>query len=106
MTMKQLSITNQMTKKIIKQLSKVIDPELDIDIVNLGLIYGIKQSKEDQWTINFTLTYPGCPLAPYFHEQINSQVSSIEGIQEVVTKLVFKPSWTRQMISPGFKNSW
>ncbi|MFH0852902.1 MAG: metal-sulfur cluster assembly factor [bacterium] len=105
--MKQLLKTDHLSQKkaIITQLSKIIDPELDIDIVNIGLIYGIQEIKNNNWLITFTLTYPGCPLISFFEGEIKKKIREIEGVADVKTRLVFKPSWSRQMMHPNLINS-
>lgn len=83
-------------------LSKCIDPELGIDVVSLGLIYGIALAP-DQATITMTLTTPGCPLIPYLKQQIVDQVTKIDGISQVEIILTFDPPWTPDKITPAAK---
>lgn len=83
-------------------LSKCIDPELGIDIVSLGLIYGIK-IEPARITIIMTLTTPGCPLVPYFKQQVVDYVSTATKISEVKIELTFDPPWSPEKISASAK---
>lgn len=82
-------------------LGTVDDPELGIDIVNLGLVYGIAvEPGSHDVKIEFTLTTMGCPIAPLIDEQIRQATAYIEGIGEVTTELVMYPPWTPEKMSP------
>ncbi len=85
-------------KDIIKALSGVIDPEIGMDIVTLGLIYKVDISNSIV-NIDMTLTFSGCPLANMMIQQAKSSVESLEGITEVNVNLTFEPQWTQAMIS-------
>jgi len=77
---------------ILKKLRKVMDPELNINIVDLGLIYGVK-IKDDKVTVKMTLTTPGCPLLPHFEEEVKKAVKKVKGVKSVTIDLVFDPVW-------------
>lgn len=77
---------------ILKKLKKVMDPELNINIVDLGLIYGVK-IKEDKVTVKMTLTTPGCPLLPHFESEVKKAVKKVKGVKSVAIDLVFDPVW-------------
>lgn len=77
---------------IMKALSKVPDPELGIDVVSLGLIYEVKV-EPTKVKITMTLTTPGCPLLPYFHEQLEAAVKNASDVKEVEIDLTFDPPW-------------
>lgn len=79
--------------KILKKLSQVIDPEINIPITDLGLIYGIKE-KKGVVKITMTLTTIGCPLYHVFEKEIIDKVSSIPGVKKVRVNLVFDPPWS------------
>lgn len=83
-------------------LSKCIDPELGIDIVSLGLIYDISLTATTAM-ITMTLTTPGCPLVPYFRQQIVDQVKKSSGVAEVEIIITFDPPWTTDKISSAAK---
>lgn len=81
-----------------KQLKEVIDPELNINIVDLGLIYEI-EVKDDRAEILMTLTTPGCPLHGVFDEMVRQEVGALEDINEVDVELTFEPRWTPEKMS-------
>ena len=83
-------------------LSNVIDPELGLDFVELGLIYEVEVD-DDQVYVTFTLTSPGCPIGPQVSEQIEEFVGELDGVQRVYPKMVFSPPWTPEMMSEDAK---
>ena len=87
---------------ITEALSNVIDPELGLDFVELGLVYdvNIDGGKVD---ITFTLTTPACPIGPQVSEQMKEFVGEIEGVEEVVPSMVFTPPWTPDKMSEDAK---
>ncbi len=97
---------NQEIKKLVwKKLSKVMDPELDVDIVSLGLIYEVIVGDEGKVKIIMTLTTPGCPLAGVIDMMVREAVASVEGviIENVETELVWDPPWIQDMMSEKVK---
>lgn len=80
-------------EEIKEALANVIDPELGLDFVSLGLIYDI-EPRDDEVYVSFTLTTPACPIGPQITEEIKEHVGSLEGVDKVVTELVFDPPWT------------
>jgi len=87
---------------VIDALSNVIDPELGLDFVELGLVYGVEI---DAGTVNitFTLTTPACPIGPQVSEQMKEFVGEVEGVEEVVPNMVFSPPWTPERMSEDAK---
>ena len=83
-------------------LTNVIDPELGLDFVELGLIYGVEIEGGDVF-VSFTLTSPGCPIGPQVSEQMQEFVGEIEGVEEVVTNMVFTPPWSPDKMSEDAK---
>ena len=83
-------------------LSNVIDPELGLDFVELGLIYEVEV---DGGTVNvtFTLTSPGCPIGPQVTDQIKEYVGELDGVQEVAATMTFSPPWTPDLMSEDAK---
>lgn len=81
------------------QLQKVLDPELGISIVDLGLIYGIVISDEGACIITMTLTTIGCPLFGVIQKEIEDRVMEVEGIEDVKIDLTFDPPWTPDKMS-------
>ena len=86
-------------KETVKRaLEKVLDPEIGIDIVSLGLIYDITFPEKDVVNVKMTLTVPGCPLASYLVQGAKIAVEKIDGINSANIELVFDPPWTPDMI--------
>jgi len=86
-----------MEEKIRKQLKKVIDPELGVNIVDLGLIYKVDYRKGTA-IILMSLTSPGCPLAFVFEDLITQSVGRLKGVEKVKIKLTFEPRWSPSKI--------
>lgn len=84
-------------------LTNVIDPELGLDFVELGLIYTIDVSPEGAVHVTFSLTSPGCPIGPQVADQIDEFVSELEGVTGVSTELTFTPPWTPDRMSEDAK---
>jgi len=83
-------------------LTNVIDPELGLDFVELGLIYEI-EIDEGNVQVTFTLTAPGCPIGPEVQEQIEEFVSELDGVESVGSTMVFTPPWTPERMSEDAK---
>jgi len=85
---------------ILNELKEVIDPELHINIVDLGLIYGLKiDQAEKSVEVTMTLTTPGCPLSYVFRELIPEAIKKVEGVKDVTINLVWDPPWDPERIS-------
>ena len=92
----------ELTEKTIRQaLAKVIDPELQIDIVSLGLIYNVKVDGKKKVVIRMTLTTPGCPLAPVIDEMVRDALFGLveDTEQDVIIDLTFDPPWIPEMMT-------
>ncbi len=89
--------------EITEALQNVIDPELGLDFVELGLVYAVEANEEGRVDITFTLTTPACPIGPQVSEQMIEFVSEIEGVTEVVPTMVFTPPWTPEKMSEDAK---
>jgi len=87
---------------VFEALSNVIDPELGLDFVELGLIYGVEidGGKVD---VTFTLTTPACPIGPQVSEQMEEFVGELDGVERVYPKMVFTPPWTPERMSEEAK---
>jgi metal-sulfur cluster biosynthetic enzyme len=83
-------------------LTNVIDPELGLDFVELGLVYEI-EVEGDEVYITFTLTSPGCPIGPQVTEQMKEYVSELPDVSKVYPKMVFSPPWTPDLMSEDAK---
>jgi metal-sulfur cluster biosynthetic enzyme len=84
--------------EVMDALSNVIDPELGLDFVELGLIYGVEVNQGDVH-VTFTLTTPGCPIGPAVTEQIQEFVGELEGVTSVSSEMVFTPAWSPEKMS-------
>lgn len=74
-------------------LRKIYDPEIPLNIVDLGLIYGIEWPEEDRVDIRMTLTSPGCPVAEILHDQVKTAAETVPGIREASVTIVWDPPW-------------
>jgi metal-sulfur cluster biosynthetic enzyme len=83
-------------------LREVIDPELGLDFVELGLIYDVAVDG-GAVHVTYTLTSPGCPIGPQVAEQIAEFVSEIEGVEDVQSSMTFSPPWTPELMSEDAK---
>jgi FeS assembly SUF system protein len=81
-------------EQIIERMKKVYDPEIPINVVDLGLVYNIEIKENGIIDILMTLTAPGCPIYPYIAEQVRKEVSQIEGVKEVNVEFTFDPPWS------------
>jgi metal-sulfur cluster biosynthetic enzyme len=87
---------------VTEALSNVIDPELGLDFVELGLVYGV-EIDGGTVEITFTLTTPACPIGPQVSEQMQEFVGEVEGVQDVVPTMVFNPPWSPDKMSEDAK---
>ena len=90
------------TEDVTGALRDVIDPELGLDFVELGLIYDV-QVDDGTVRVTYTLTSPGCPIGPQVSEQIEEFVSELDGVQEVHPTMTFSPPWTPERMSEDAK---
>ncbi|MEJ8605367.1 SUF system Fe-S cluster assembly protein [Riemerella anatipestifer] len=86
-------------EEIIKTLKTVYDPEIPVDIYELGLVYDVQVSDEGKVKVVMTLTTPNCPVAESLPQEVKEKVSEVEGVSEVDLELTFEPSWTKDMMS-------
>ena len=91
-----------MREEIKQALKKVYDPEIPVDIYELGLIYGVIE-KDNHVDINMTLTSPTCPVAGMLIQSVEMAVKTVEGIDTAYVNLVFHPSWNQNMMSEEAK---
>ncbi len=88
--------------KIRKALEKVMDPELGVSIVDLGLIYDVRYEKGEA-EVEMTLTSPGCPLAPEIDNKIKEALKNVTEIKKLRVELVWDPPWSRDLMSDELK---
>ena len=87
---------------VTEALTNVIDPELGLDFVELGLVYDI-EIEDGTVGITFTLTSPGCPIGPQVSEQMREFVGELDGVERVEPRMVFTPPWTPERMSEDAK---
>jgi metal-sulfur cluster biosynthetic enzyme len=87
---------------VMDALSNVIDPELGLDFVELGLIYGVEVN-DGNVNVTFTLTTPGCPIGPQVTEQIEEFVGELDGVKSIESQMVFTPPWSPEKMSEDAK---
>jgi metal-sulfur cluster biosynthetic enzyme len=88
--------------RVVEALKNVHDPELGINIVDLGLVYGVDIEGESVH-ITYTLTTMGCPIGPLIEAEMKQFLSGIEGVDEVNAEMVLRPPWTPEMMSDEAK---
>ncbi|WP_225418445.1 metal-sulfur cluster assembly factor [Lacticaseibacillus daqingensis] len=94
---------SEFTDRALTCLEQVIDPELGVDLVNLGLIYDLALSDSGICTVTMTLTTMGCPLTGYLNEAIDTALSRLPEVRTVNIELVWTPKWTTERMSRGAK---
>ena len=90
-------------EKIVDVLKTVYDPEIPVDVYNLGLIYRIELSDDGTLDVDMTLTAPNCPAADFIMEDVRQKVESIDGVTSATINLVFEPEWDKDMMSDEAK---
>ncbi len=87
-------------EKVMEALKAVIDPEIGLDVVSLGLVYEVNISGEGDVDVKMTMTTPGCPLVGMITEDAKNILENLEGVKSVNVELVWDPPWTPDMIEP------
>jgi FeS assembly SUF system protein len=90
-------------RDIIRALRQVYDPEIPVNVYDLGLIYEIKVDNEHNVYVQMTLTAPNCPMADELLRQVNNQVALVKGVTQVKVDLTFEPQWDHSMMSDEAK---
>ena len=94
----------QIEDRVVELLKTVYDPEIPVNIYDLGLIYRIELSDDlTQLDVDMTLTAPSCPMADFLVEDVRQKLETIEGLQNVNVQLVFEPEWDKDMMSEEAK---
>ena len=94
---------SKLKNKIVAEIKKIYDPEIPVNIYELGLIYKIEISDEKKVNIEMTLTSPNCPVAESLPKMVKDNVLKIEEVSDVDLKLVWSPRWTKDMMSEAAK---
>ena len=93
----------ELEEKIVEMIKTVYDPEIPVNIYDLGLIYRIELKDDNSVDIDMTLTAPNCPAADFMMEDVRMKVESIEGITAVNLNLVFEPEWSQDLMTEEAK---
>jgi len=94
---------DQRIQDIIEMLKEVYDPEIPVNIYDLGLVYSIEVDEENKAHVVMTLTAPGCPVADMIIQNVYESVSSVEGVEDAFIELTFEPPWDKSMMSEEAK---
>ena len=93
----------EIEEKIVEMLKTVFDPEIPVNVYDLGLIYKIDVSDNREVNIDMTLTAPNCPAADFIMEDVRQKVESVDGVTAATINLVFEPEWDKDMMSEEAK---
>ena len=83
---------------VLETLKTVYDPEIPVNVVDLGLVYDLQVKEKDVY-VQMTLTFPGCGMGPFIAQQAEWAIQDLEGVEEVEIELVFDPPWSPDLIS-------
>lgn len=90
-------------ENIVKMLKTVYDPEIPVNVYDLGLIYKVDVTDAGEVAIDMTLTAPNCPAADFIMEDVRQKIESVEGVTSATINLVFEPEWDKDMMSEEAK---
>lgn len=96
-------MSEKLKEKIVEAVSKVFDPEIPVNIYELGLIYNIDIKKDKSVDITMTLTSPFCPVAGSLPKEVAARASEVEGVTDANVELVFEPPWSLELMSEEAK---
>lgn len=91
-------ITDVKVEAVVNELKNVYDPDLGINIIDLGLVYNVKHELP-KVTVEMTLTSPGCPYGPMIMANVRDRVESMEGVEECIVQIVWEPMWSIDKVS-------
>ena len=94
---------DDLKQKIIKEIKKVYDPEIPVNIYELGLIYKIDIDKKNNVKVDMTLTTPNCPVADSLPKQVKEYIMGVKGVSDVKLNLVWDPPWDKSKMSEAAK---
>ena len=94
---------SDLKEKIIKEVKKIYDPEIPVNIYELGLIYNIQVNDDRKVNIEMTLTSPNCPVAESLPNMVKENILKIDGVEDVELKLVWDPPWSKDRMSEAAK---
>lgn len=93
----------KLEEDIVKMIKTVYDPEIPVNVYDLGLIYDVDVDESNNVTITMTLTAPNCPAADFILEDVRFKVGSIKEVNNVIVNLTFEPEWNKDMLSEEAK---
>ena len=94
---------SELKEKIVSEIKKIYDPEIPVNIYELGLIYKIELDDKNKVEVEMTLTSPNCPVAESLPKMVKDNILSVEGVSDVNLKLVWNPPWTKDKMSEAAK---
>jgi len=94
---------SKLKEKVISEIKKIYDPEIPVNIYELGLIYKIEIIEEKKVNIDMTLTTPNCPVADSLPKMVKNNILKIEGVSDVDLKLIWDPPWSKDKMSEAAK---
>jgi len=94
---------NELKEKVISEIKKIYDPEIPVNIYELGLIYNIDIDEKNKVNIDMTLTSPNCPVAESLPNSVKDKVLKVDGVSEVDLHLVWDPPWDKDKMSEAAK---
>jgi len=98
-----MDITKSLEEKVVDVLKTIFDPEIPVNIYELGLIYRVRIEEPDQVYIKMTLTSPQCPVAESLPIEVESKVNSLEEVSRAFVEIVWEPPWNPEMMSEAAK---
>jgi len=90
-------------KKVIDEIKKIYDPEIPVNIYELGLIYKVEIDEKNKVQVDMTLTSPNCPVAESLPKQVKDNIMKVEGVSDVNLNLVWEPPWDKEKMSEAAK---
>jgi len=94
---------SEIKNKVIEEIKKIYDPEIPVNIYELGLIYKIEVDSKNKVNIDMTLTSPNCPVAESLPKQVKNNIMKVQGVSEVDLNLVWEPPWDKDKMSEAAK---
>ena len=94
---------SELKEKIVSEIKKIYDPEIPVNIYELGLIYKIEIKETNKVEVEMTLTSPNCPVAESLPKMVKDNILSVDGVSDVDLKLVWSPPWTKDKMSEAAK---
>ena len=94
---------NTLKDKVIEEIKKIFDPEIPVNIYELGLIYKIEVNDKSIVNVDMTLTSPNCPVAESLPNEVKENIKKVEGVSDVILNLVWEPPWDKDKMSEAAK---